>query len=335
MEGYKITSEDIENIETLIRIVNKIYQIYTNLITLEYEENKNSSEYKSLLEKLNELKVLEEVHYEYANLTNEKIAAWTNYIYTFTSIDTTESPLNCILDNNFEHIIYYRILESLKNLALANKDKQTFETIVQSTIKLEEKSLEDLISLIMEQYQSSLEFDYAIEKDAYSAFLRLFYQQSQNDKTLKKDFLQIKYILSFISPIMEEELFENEFSIPNELYISNKLVIDKYNIPEDIYYHEKNNIFLNWALQQIFRLLETKDEEHIKNRLPILLKSLFIRACFLNADKKELEDFNYYYHNLLEKLQTKESRKSEEVISNCFRKINKDRELARYLSFKK
>lgn len=335
MENHEITSEDMENIETLIRIVNRIYQIYTKLITLEYEGNQKSVEYKNLLEKLDELRVLEEVHYEYSKLTNEKIVAWTDYIYTFTSVNTTESPLNCLLDNDFDHVIYHRILQSLKNLAFENKNKQEFELIVQDDKEFEKTSLEDLINTIMEQYQSSLEFNYAIEKDAYSAFLKLFYQQSQNDKTLKKDFLKIKYILSYINPIMEEELFQNSFSIPDELYISNKLVTDQYNIPDDVYYYEKNNMFLNWALQQIFRLLEIKDEQHVNNKLPILLKSLFIRACFLNADEKEIEEFNYYYHNLLEKLQTKDNQKSEEVISNCFRKINKDKELARFLSFKK
>lgn len=325
MEKYEITQEDIEQIQTLKKIVKKIEETYQTLYQLDISNKKESIEYSTAIEKLSNYILLEEEHYKYCNLSFKKIEAWKNYILeNNVSNQFNEFAIDSVINTDYKELVYKRIIQTLKYLKNQTKDaKDEYKNLGLLNPDDDAEKIVKSTSLLIDN----------IEIDTIRIYLNLIKNNSNLDK---KDKILHIYNLCFINKNLEQELIENKFEIPNEVYITSKLIADANYLKTEDYDYIKDEYTTQNASIQILELLRIKNNQHknIAYKNLLLFKELFLRANFAMTSDQELENFNYMYNSVLSDALTKDSNLSEDLITKCFLCIKKDKSRSLILSFK-
>ncbi|MDO4963756.1 MAG: hypothetical protein Q4E75_06665, partial [bacterium] len=168
--------------------------------------------------------------------------------------------------------------------------------------------------------------------------LKIYINQEKN-KNVKNKLIKSIYDIAFISKNLEQDIIENKFELFNPLYITSGFVSDINNISRHEYNIFKKNNIKDIANYQIAFLLNICDIDYnsINKYIESILRKALLRTCFTFLNENDLEDLNISFRdyidskNFLDKHPYDKISKSE--IINCFKKINKDKEIPKILSF--
>ncbi len=324
MKKHKISEQDIEQIQTLENIAKKIEQTYKKLYKLEIADKKDSIEYSTALEKLNNYIFLEEEHYRYCNLTFAKIEAWKKYILeNKVTYKFNQFAMDSIINEDYEELPFKRIIQTLSLKLNQTEDAELFY----KNLGFIEPSIDG---------KNIVEFTHQLINDVEQDTIKIYLYLLENNPYIQtNDKLNHKYNLCFTNKELEKALLENNFEIKKDVFIISKLIADANNLTTNDYEYIKDEYAKQNASIQILELLQLKNNKHINKAFKNILcfKELFLRANLCMLSDNELNLMQNIYNNIIYN-NTTNSQKSEELISKCFEKIKEDKSIKLTLSFK-
>lgn len=347
MAGYKLTNEDIKDIEELLKITQRIKYLYDKLILLECGLRKYTDEYKKVLDELRTALSIENKLYLKIGDNPVKLSELLFKLFDCEQPNAVDT-FNYARDNNVQELIKSRIgfrLEKTVTDADFIEDEEVEEELSCLDYDAVEvlSSDEDEISPIMDmedvekqfRYMSSLE-DYA-ELDVLNTILAILnkYINDSNYQTIRLFLIRFKYMLSFAFQKIEQDLLENNFEINPDLYWGAKLVVDVHNgnindlkksnegFSEDIIYEQSDNL-----TRLIF-----EDLSNITNFGSAVISEIIIRASLLFSTDETIKNFRNFI--LCELKDSEEDNKIiESVVSRAVNSVDEDKTLPRIVSFK-
>lgn len=339
MEKYNLNNNDFELINKLTKNTNNINILYNELYKREMAGKKDSTEYKILLNEIKYLLKEEDKLYKEADLNVNKAIAWTSYISNITRI-TKEDDIETITNQNYNGRTIKRMLNKLTTYFMS--DHNYISNMISDELKDIFEELDNKEELLKECTILSIQMQKTFEKDLLYTFLEIL-KEFINDNKLriyKPNLIEAIYNISFINKDIESFMIINNFNIPDTLYINSQIVADILNVEDELYNELKNNYFIRIISTQINNLLNIKDTEYsddIKASSSILKQCLlraglsFINTTNIENIKHKFYEFtkspnylNNYHDNTL----------SYEIIINCFKNINKDKNKQHILSLK-
>ena len=341
--AYKLEKNDYEQIESIIKTTKSIETLYKRMCELEINGSKNTEEFKKNFDYLTIALDVEENIYKNANLTSEKIQAWIKYIFETKVPEEFYTDSESVVRQNYSNKTIRRILN-----ILSTKHQSYFRISEQISNDIFLKNIMKLIGinnpneLFEKATQATIEMESAFNKDYSNSVLHII-KELLNKKeydNYKGNLISTKYYLSFIDKTIEEGLLFTEFDIPETLYfissnkaLAHKLDADKFKIFKKGYALEK-------TVLQISGMLQLSDLDYTNEKIAIssILRECFIRAGFMLLDDDTLGDLNYEFHEFLESEKFLDEHKhdkiSTQLITNCFKKIKKDKEQVNIISLK-
>lgn len=328
MENFNITKKDLEQIEAILRNNKNIERLYDKLYNLEIQGKKNTEEYTKLLEYISIVIEVEDKLYNEANLTPKKILSWINFLKT--TIDKSNAIVQRIINTLFRKITNnYNVLINLSNKELSNVLKI-------SGIRLTDKNpkKEEICKCIM--------LKESIQKDSYYTFIS-FLEENINDpkqKMFSEYLTKSKYDAIFQNKNIETYALKNNLNIPIYPYIISPLIRDILNINPILYKNIKDSIGNKIVTNQIYKILEIKDEEY--NNLNIaaaqVIRENMIKSYFIFMSDEKISDINHEFHEFIEDNDYEQlfpnNNISKNIIINIFKGIKQYRKKIKILSIK-
>ena len=224
-----MTKETITLIYKIINITKKIFKLYNILFNLELNNKKNSNSYKQNLKYLDLLIELEDDLYK--NITIKDISEYNIYFHKLYLAEK-HSNFEIIINDDEELFIYKRISNNLHAIKLSN------------AINLYQ--LND--SYIENQFDITTMLTKEINVDMLKAFIyetNKMINKIDNTKNFQDGLIMIKYLVSFLNKDIENK-FKSNFLVPNTLYLTNKLILDMYDLDKKTYEEKiRNYYYLN------------------------------------------------------------------------------------------
>ncbi len=332
-KDYKLRQSDYEQIEAVIKITSSIDILYRRLYDLEINNQKDTDEYKKILEYLDISLEVEKGNYEKMNLSANKCVLIINYLLEQRMSSDPKSDLETIiLQEDFNRVIR-RVISILGSKVL--NDHSELQRMIPSQLieMLQYLGLQNANELVMESIQSSVIMRQAFEKETLNTFL-LFLQEVLEDKnylSFRNRLLKAKYDIIFVNKDIESEMLISNFNVMNFLFNS-KITADFLSLDSNLYKILKNGYGVKISTYQIAELLELSDMDYSSQNtaLASILRQLYMRSGFLLLDDEVISDVNYEFHEFVENPnylnKHKEDKISISVIIQAFRKIKKDRE---------
>lgn len=337
---YKFTNDDIDKINELIKVTSSIDSIYNKLYDLEIKGKQESNEYKKLLEYLSIMKEVEDKLYDEANLTFERCVAWTNYITMQLPQNFTEE-YQSLINQDYDNRIFRRILAELKRNVVYNY-KNIKKLMPKEMLEFGKKiSKENSENFLNNMIHVNAEIKKAIDKDILNAYLLFVQEFIDNPKYdgIKTLLIKSKYNTYFINKESENEIINNKFVIPSELYINSKFIADINQFDLKMLKILKDDNAIRIAIPEISQLIEMTDIEYNNQKKAItsILRQCLLRSSFLLMSDLAIEEVNFAFHKLIDDKKYferhKNDRISEQHIINCFKNINKDKTKQNIVSF--
>lgn len=340
MNLSNFNKEELTIIESFLQSSHKINTIYEKLYNLEINNQKNSKEYLNLIKELKEEINIENNKYQKANLTIEQKTKIIELLSTNPNSSKTDS-ITTIINQSDNDTITRRIFNILVNQTIVNIDytKNNIPTELLELLNNFGLSLDDNKTYTEITNYSKIQL--AINNDINSIFLVIL-QETLNlwkYSKYKNNLLKALYSTSFINKDIEKELLNNNFNIPNNIYLSSKLVNDLLKSNSNIY-NIINTLLVEPQIEKhIINLLEIKDSEYNNPSINIssILTECYIRSLltFLNDDRiNHLKNqFLYLISNPIYLKNHANDRISQDSIMNCFRNVKYDKSKKRTISF--
>lgn len=208
---------DIETIKNILDLDKKIYIIYGKLSELEDNENNNLyNKYKYMLKIL-----IASENNLYSSFGNsyERLSGCLEYIESLTMYDFEPSPIYAICDYDDENLLsYYRMYEKIKMILM--EDNQFIADNLDGDLKIFESNKDDGLD-----YIRVMNYNLAHE---YHKMNMLFLNESDDVNVVKR-----KYLYSFVAPLIENEMIDNDFIVTNCSFWDNLRIDSKYNVFEN------------------------------------------------------------------------------------------------------
>lgn len=341
MEKYILTKNDYEQIEKIIKTSLSIETLYKRLYALELDGKKDTEEYKINLDYLSIAKEVEEKEYSDFNLTEEKAKAWANYLLSDKLPSTFLQNVDSLVEQNYANITLRRILSNLINITEESVLKDQLPKELVDIMKL--VGIDDADKVISDAAISCSELRRAFEVDLINAYLYILNEQIEKNnhfKESKECLMSAKYNAIFINREIENQMLFREFSIPELVYFTSKIIADKDNMKDDMYKHLRNEYGKVYSVKQISEMLEIGDLDYNNVSLATtsLLRQCLMRASFLLMSDDSISDVNYNFHEFIEDERYLKNHRydkiSEQLIINCFNCIKKDRKNVDSVSLK-
>ena len=329
----KFDKKELQIIESYLKSSQKINIIYEKLYQLDINNKKNSIEYQNLIKELQKEINIETQKYQNSNLTTEQNTKIIELIST-SNTNKTDSISTIINQYDFD-LISRRVFNILTNQIITNIDYTINKKDIQSLEFLNTFELSTNNNTYNE-ISNYTKIQIAINNDIKLIFL-LILQETLNlckYSKYKNDLLKSLYSTSFINKEIEQELINNNFTLPNNIYLSSKLINDLLKSNNNIYNIITTILVEPLTEQNIFNLLEIKDNEYNNQFINIkaILTECYIRALltFLNEERikyqqnkfQHILSNNKYLNNII----------SIDIINNCFNNIKYDKTKKRTIS---
>lgn len=187
----------LKTLDDICGITEEIFDVYGDLTDLEVNDKKNTQEYKDALEKLCLLRDKEFALYEYFIRDLNEACKAVRYLSRLSD-KALESAANVAIDADEQEIKQYRIISKLHLIALM--DDNYFLNDVD----------EDLLSIAAGKDNMDFLHD-AWVMDAQEINYRTvsFLDLVKDDDP--KQYTSVKYIMSFVTPLIETEFCQNGF----------------------------------------------------------------------------------------------------------------------------
>ena len=248
-----MNKKDIDIIYNILDIDKKIYTIYEKLSEL--EENENVDLYNKYKLMLKILISSENNLFDSFGNSYERLSGLLEYIGSLTAPDFASSPIYAICDyENAKYLSYYRIYEKIKMILM--NDNQFISDNLDTDLKIFESNKEESLN-----YIKIMNYNLARE---YRRMNMLFLNECDDLRVVKR-----KYLYSFVSPLIEDEMLNNDFVINNCSFWDNLRIDSKYNIFEN-YIFSKTGLentkidlenLLDFALIEDFSILDDEYSE--------------------------------------------------------------------------
>lgn len=280
---------DLEIIKNILDIDKKIYTIYEKLSELEEnEDDKLFNKYKYMLKILisSENNLFDSFGNSY-----ERLSGLLEYVGSLTAPDFASSPIYAICDyDDAKYLSYYRIYEKIKMILM--NDNQFVADNLDTDLKIFESNKDESLSYIKIM-------NYKLARE-YRRMNMLFLNECDDLSVVKR-----KYLYSFVSPLIEDEMLNNDFVINNCSFWDNLRTNSKYNIFENYIFSKfgmenakvdlKN--LLEFALSDDFDILNCELSEDMIN-FNLIVCSFKSSLLFLsNEDIIELRKWIVFFSN--------------------------------------
>lgn len=284
-----MNKNDIKTINNILDIDKKIYTIYCKLSEL--EENDNDNLYNKYKYILKILIASENNLYNCLNKSYEHLSAFLEYIESLTAPDFTVNPIYAICDYKKPNLLsYYRIHEKLKMILMHNN--QFIADNLDDDLKIFESNKDESLN-----YIKTMNYNLSYE---YHKMNMLFLSESDDLSIIRR-----KYTYSFLSPLIEDKMIDNDFVITSCNFWDNLRTNSKYNIFENYIFTKfgmkktkldlKN--LLDYALIDDFDILNSELSEDMIDFNSIVC-SLKTGLLFLsNEDIIELRKWIVFFSN--------------------------------------
>lgn len=268
-----ILKEDLNLLNSIIEITNKISKIYYNLYTLDINNQKNTEEYKKQLDYLSICLDIENELYKKTNYKN--LYLYMEYLDE-KKIFRYYQDFDSLLDFDHNLIIKKRIYNRLNNINFSN-----LINIYQNDInkKNDDPSFDHLIFL-------NKEINNDIEKSV------IYFSLEKN----KKDLLKIKYIITFLNKDIENNLDIFKDNLNLNLSFSNSLTT-LLQVDEVTYNKLLKKYYLKYIKHHINNLLSIKDTDYL-NQTKIDTLECIIRS-FLEININNLDYLKESIHDII------------------------------------
>ena len=212
-----MNKKDIDIINNILDIDKKIYTIYEKLSEL--EENENVDLYNKYKLMIKILISSENNLFDSFGNSYERLSGLLEYIGSLTAPDFASSPIYAICDyDDAKYLSYYRIYEKIKMILM--NDNQFVSDNLDTDLKIFESNKDESLS-----YIKIMNYNLALE---YRRMNILFLNECDDLRVVKR-----KYLYSFVSPLIEDEMLNNDFVIKNCSFWDNLRIDSKYNIFEN------------------------------------------------------------------------------------------------------
>ena len=333
MESYILEKKDYELIDKLVNVTTSIKSTYEKIYDLEIKGEKDTEEYKKLKGCINLSIQSEENIYKDLNLTYAKSSAIIVFLlknnYSLDYFNFKEY----IVNGNYDNKIIRRIVYTLSNKI--SSDKSLFKDILPKDIidNIKDLNIPNTDNIVNHAIFSSIELENALEKDTINGFLTILKEfiESIDYKYFKNDLISSKYNTLFIFKQIEKEFINNNFEITDTLYFNSKLAADYTNTDTTLFEFLKSSFGSKESKDQINKLLDIYDMDYSdkKKAMESILRQCLLRASFMLMNENDISDINYEFHKKIESdnylNKHMSDHISEQVIINCFNKIEKDK----------
>lgn len=280
---------DIDIINNIFDIDKKIYNVYVKLGEL--EENENVDLYNKYKLMLKILISSENNLFDSFGNSYERLSGLLEYIGSLTAPDFASSPIYAICDyDDARYLSYYRMYEKIKMILM--NDNQFVSDNLDTDLKIFESNKDESLSYIkIMNYNLSRE---------YRRMNMLFLNECDDLRVVKR-----KYLYSFVSPLIEDEMMDNDFVINNCSFWDNIRTDSKYNIFENYIFSkfgmENSKIdsenLLEFALCDGFDILDSELSEDMIDFNSIVCTFKAGLLFLSNEDIIELRKWIVFFSN--------------------------------------
>lgn len=340
MEKYKLVSEDYKWLERIIQTTTSIETLYKKLFDLEIKGQKDTEEYKQIMDYLSIAIDVEDKVYEEANLNYYKCIALADHIIDDRLPEKFLNDTESIMQQDYNNRVLRRILNVLVHKVLSDYDSIR-EMLPNELIELmKQLGMPNPDELVSKAIYSSIELQKAFEKDTFNGFLA-FLQEFINKKdynSFKEHLIRSKYNTAFINKNIEIDMRSNKFEIPETFYANARFIADLIQVDLDLFYVLKNSYGVKESTKQISEIIEMSDLDYgdTTKATTSILRQCLMRASFFLMSDEVISDVNYEFHEFVENKKYLERHQndhiSEQLVINCFRGIKKDRNKPSVLS---
>ena len=317
----------IDIINNIFDIDKKIYNVYVKLGEL--EENENVDLYNKYKLMLKILISSENNLFDSFGNSYECLSGLLEYIGSLTAPDFASSPIYAICDyDNEKYLSYYRMYEKIKMILM--NDNQFVSDNLDTDLKIFESNKDESLN-----YIKIMNYNLARE---YRRMNMLFLNECDDLRVVKR-----KYLYSFVSPLIEDEMLNNDFVINNCSFWDNLRIDSKYNIFEN-YIFSKTGLentkidlenLLDFALIEDFSIL---DDEYSESMIDFnsIVCSFKAGLLFLSdEDIIELKKWvEFYSHEILDNDDVKDIddlKKLENIDEGMLSKIDRLNDICDYI----
>lgn len=275
---------DLKNLENLCIINYNIFLIYEELIKLELYYYKDSNKYEELFKELKKYKIASNIILSMFNDSDKAFAVAMYLVQKYGD----DIPNSCFLamTQDINAMFAYRLINFFRDIALKD-DKyffldlnEDYPSLIDSDSVLEGKSyLKEIIPLE--------------EKNTIFSLFNFIQNDYANQNYDFEDYISLKYYLSFLEPVLEDEFINNKFGSIKHNFNSNLRTQAKVSD------NTKNNINNYYGCcvcwEALDEILEYSDEDLDSQEYETSLTTLFnlfkSGLVFLDSDGiKELRE---------------------------------------------
>lgn len=237
MEKYVLTIEDYELINHLLKVTNELKEFYDNLMMLEINGQKDTFEFTSIKNILNQ-KIEEErtIYLKLGNDTN-RLQALMEYFIKKNKINNFLEDLEVLVDGENDEIIKRRIVIKLLAKKLELEKNKLYQMGEELDKDLKETGLETKKEKNYAYYGLSnlLLLSSILKQDFLRTLLTLIKKQIGNG--ISQESFHITYTLSFLYEFLEQEFLSNYSD--ERLFWSSKIVAELKCIGDEEYMDTK------------------------------------------------------------------------------------------------
>lgn len=331
MRKYELEDQDLEFIKSLIKTSKAIETLYEKMYQLEINGQKDTEDYKKIIDYLKMSIDVENKIYEDASLNAERCIALINYILQQRLPDNFLHDIESIMGQRYDNKNLRRILGILANKVSLESlsSKQILSTEMQFVYAMLGNNISNIIRLLKE-----------IENDVVKGFLSILKETISNyrNRQYKNDLIYSKYYTSFINKNIEKIMINNDFDISSEFCIVSKEFADLIQVDSNEYDSLRNSYSKKVSMSQISEVIKMKDVDYNDQKKAIcsLLRQCLIRSAFLLMDEENILNIYERFHTFIEDdifLRVHgDYRISEESITRCFLNAKKDQDKKNELS---
>lgn len=338
MENSELTEKELNTLRKIVVITRSIVNNYYNLIKLENDGNKDTSEYSDIVSELainfemedelyskfNDLKTISDLLY-YVN-GNEEVQ-FENFIFSIMGVEP---------DRLIKERIAYKLKYMLDILEMDENESEEFENLSDEEIK-RTQNLEKEI-LIKNQIQLAIEYDYV------NAMIHLLEEYINNPffKSAKYELIEYKYLLIYITSDLEKELVKRNYEINDELNFAHNFISDIFGFSkkyirdqEDDYsvdlLEEGRELLISLLDSKIEAIIDIQDSDYL---IDAAIFSTIIRTSLLFSSKETVINFIDAFKEDVKRIESK-NETVVPIIEDIIAKYEKDREMPNILILKR
>jgi len=322
----KAFENDIKIFEQIINNTKAISKVYERLIYLDSSEEKDTDDYNALIIILNDLIDEEQKLYKKLNLDREKDNFIWNHLIKSNQFEYIEDGLfSTCCNENTSDIWFFRIFNRLKEF------KEVYD---KEDIQIISEEYTDPLELV--EYLKEKKLRDFIDNDFQRAFIYLLEEDiNKCDNYCTKDyFVRAKYNLLFVSPMLENDLLENNFHNKKDFYFYFPFVADVMkldnNYKKEIQSDEAYNNCMD-SIEGLKELLELGDDiEEFQDTTFKILSVYFRTGLSLLYNQKDYEEI---ISDIVSNVTgDEEDERIVEIIDDALIKTDNDKVKCKYLS---